>query len=86
MLRSVRRRVPWIVVFEAAMMMRQRWKRLPAHERARLAELAKKSGGRPQQLTREERAEFRRIAKGLDLFGVARDLAPFGRRLGGRRR
>ncbi|MEA2323595.1 MAG: hypothetical protein QOD81_3445 [Solirubrobacteraceae bacterium] len=84
MLRSVRRKVPWIVVFEAAMMMRARWRELPPHERTRLADLAKKSGGRPQRLTRDERAEFRRIAKGLDLFGVARDLAPFGRRMGRR--
>ena len=81
----LRRRVPWIVVFEAAMMMRQRWKQLPPDERSRLAELARKSQGRPNQLTREERAEFRRIARGLDLFGLARDLAPFGRQLRRRR-
>jgi hypothetical protein len=85
MLRTVRRRVPWIVVFEAAMAMRRRWKDLPPHERARLSELARKSQGRPHHLTHEERAEFRRIAKGLDLFGVARDLAPFGRHLRRRR-
>jgi hypothetical protein len=85
MLRSVRRRVPWIVVFEAAMMMRQRWQTLPPHDRARLRELARKSQGRPNKLTREERAEFRRIARGLDLFGLARDLAPYGRRLRRRR-
>jgi hypothetical protein len=85
MLRMVRRRVPWIVVFEAAMMMRRRWRELPPHERTRLAELARKSQGRPHQLTPEERAEFRRIAKGLDLFGIARDLAPFGRHLRRRR-
>jgi hypothetical protein len=81
MLRTVRRKVPWILVFEAAMMMRQRWQRLPPDERARLTELARKSQGRPNKLTREERAEFRQIAKGLDLFGLARDLAPMGRRL-----
>lgn len=85
MLRSVRRRVPWIVVFEAAMMMRQRWKQLPPNDRARLGELARKSGGRPHALTRDERAEFRRIARGLDLFGLAKDLAPFGRHIGRRR-
>jgi hypothetical protein len=81
MLRSARRKVPWIAVFEAAMLMRNRWRRLPPHERSRLAELARKSGGRPHHLTREERAEFRRIASGLDLFGVARDLAPMGRHM-----
>jgi hypothetical protein len=81
---KVRRKVPWIVVFEAAMLMRDRWGRLPAQDRRRLTELTRKSRGRPGQLTREERAEFRRIASGLDLFGVAREMAPLGR--GARRR
>jgi hypothetical protein len=81
MLRTARRKVPWIAVFEAAMLMRNRWRRLPPHERARLTELARKSQGRPMRLTREERAEFRRIASGLDLFGIAREMAPMGRRM-----
>ena len=29
MLRTMRRKIPWIVVFEVAMMMRSRWKELP---------------------------------------------------------
>ncbi len=37
-------------------------------------------------LTREERRDFRRIAAGIDAVGLARDLAPFGRRLRGWRR
>jgi hypothetical protein len=81
MLRMVPRRVSWIVLFEAAMAMRKHWNNLPPGDRARLSDLARKSRGRPHQLTREERAEFRRIAKNLDLVGVARDLAPFGRRV-----
>jgi hypothetical protein len=85
MFRMARRKIPWIVVFEAAMMLRQRWHTLPPDERARLTALARKSHGNPMQLTKPERAEFRRIAMGLDLFGVARDLVPFGRRLRGRR-
>jgi hypothetical protein len=85
MFRTMRRKVPWIVVFEAAMMMRNRWRRLPPHERARLAELVRKSQGRPDRLTRQERAEFRRIAAGLDLFGMARDFVPMGRALRRRR-
>ena len=77
----LRRKIPWIAVFEAAMLMRNRWRRLPPDERARLSALARKSQGRPMRLTREERAEFRRIASGLDLFGMARELAPMGRRM-----
>jgi hypothetical protein len=85
MLRTMRRRVPWIAVFEAAMLMRNRWRKLPPDERRRLAELARKSQGRPHRLTREERAEFRRIASGLDLPGMARDFVPMGRALRRRR-
>jgi hypothetical protein len=85
MLKMVRRKVPWILVFEAAMALRARWRTLPPDERARLTELARKSHGRPHQLTREERREFRRIAANIDLFGLARDMAPFGRRLRGGR-
>jgi hypothetical protein len=80
MLRSARRKIPWILVFEAAMLMRQRWTRLPPHDRARLAELARKSGGSPLRLTKQERSEFRRIAGGLDLFGLAREFTPLRRR------
>jgi predicted ArsR family transcriptional regulator len=85
MFRSVRRRVPWLVLFEAVMAMRRHWHSLPAHERVRLSELARKSGGRPHRLTSAERAEFRRIAKSLNLVALARDLAPFGRHIGRRR-
>jgi len=85
MFRSVRRKVPWLIVFEAALLMRSHWRLLPPPDRARLAELLRRSGGRPDRLTREERAEFRRLVGGLDLTGIARDMAPFGRRLRGHR-
>jgi hypothetical protein len=81
MFRTARRKIPWIVLFELAMMLRARWRELPPDDRRRLTELARRSHGNPLALTKFERAEFRRIAMGLDLFGVARDLAPFGRRL-----
>jgi hypothetical protein len=86
MLRTmVRRKIPWLLVFEAVMMARERWRGLPAKDRVRLNELTRKSRGRPLSLTREERAEFRRIAAGLDLFGMAREFVPMGRRMGRRR-
>jgi hypothetical protein len=85
MFRMVRRRVPWIVLFEAALMMRKRWSNLAPPDRARLAALTRKSQGLPQRLTREERAEFRRIAGDLDLLGLVREMAPLGRGLRRRR-
>ena len=68
------------------MMAREHWRGLPAEDRARLNELARRSRGRPHALTRDERAEFRRIAAGLDFPGMARELMPLGRRMGRRRR
>jgi hypothetical protein len=80
MFRFARRKVPWLLVFEAAMMLRSRWKTLPPDDRARLTWLARKSRGNPMALTPSERADFRRIAGGLDLFGMAREFGPMTRR------
>jgi hypothetical protein len=81
MFKLARRKVPWILVFEAALMLRARWRTLPRDERLRLTELARRSKGNPMALTRAERHEFQEIARHIDLLGLARDLAPFGRRL-----
>jgi hypothetical protein len=82
---GMRRKIPWILAFEAVMAMRAHWRALPPADRVRLTELARKSQGRPMRLTRAERAEFRRIARGLDMFGLAREMAPFGGRARRRR-
>jgi hypothetical protein len=84
MFRMARRKVPWILLFEAALMMRRRWRTLSPSDRTRLAELTRKSQGHPLRLTREERAEFRRIAGDLDLIGLVREMTPFGGGLRGR--
>ena len=81
MLKMMRRKVPWLLVFEAAMMLRRRWRTLSADDRQRLTALARKSKGNPLALTSQERAEFRRIASRIDVTGLATELTPFGRRL-----
>jgi hypothetical protein len=83
MFKMVRRKVPWLLVFEAVMMLHRRWRTLPPDERHRLTALVRKSKGNPMQLTREERSEFRRLASHIDTSGLARELMPFGRRLRG---
>jgi hypothetical protein len=80
MFRMTRRRVPWMLAFEAAILMRRHWRELPVEDRRRLGELARRSGGRWGRLTREERADFRRIVRGLNVTRLARDLMPLGRR------
>ena len=64
MFKMVRRKIPWILVFEAALALRARWSTLPPDDRDRLTWLARKSKGNPMALTREERRDFRRIAAG----------------------
>jgi hypothetical protein len=85
MFRSVRRKIPWMLAFEAAMAMRRHWNELPPADRRRLTELARRSGGRWTRLTREERADFKRIARGLNFGRLARELMPLGRRYRSRR-
>jgi hypothetical protein len=85
MFRMARYKVPWILVFQSALMLRRRWRTLSQPDRERLADLTRKSHGSPLRLTRQERAEFRRIAGDLDLIGIVREMAPLGRHFGGRR-
>jgi hypothetical protein len=81
------RAVPWIVVFELAMTMRKHWQRLDSGDRSRLAELLKKSQGRPMRLSAKERAEVRRLVAKLEPGAFARSVVPIGRKAArGRRR
>jgi hypothetical protein len=82
------RAVPWIIVFELAMTMRKHWKRLDTDDRARLAELLKKSQGGPSRLSAKERADVRRLVAKLEPGAFARSVVPIGRKavLKGRRR
>jgi hypothetical protein len=80
----MRRKIPWMLAFEAALLMREHWRRLPPHDRARMADLARRSGGHWGRLTPEERADFRRIARDLEPMGLVRAMMPFGRRHGRR--
>jgi len=85
MLKMMRRKVPWLLVFEAAMMLHRRWRTLSPDDRRRLTALARKSRGNPLALTKQERTEFRRIASRIDVSGLTTELMPFGRRLRGGR-
>lgn len=55
----------WAALFQASVWVlnqgQQAWERLSAKERSQLAELARKSKGRPGNLTAKERSDFRRI-------------------------
>lgn len=74
------RPIPWILLFDAAMIARDRWGRLSSRERSQLAAILRKSRGRPGNLTAAERRHFMRLAGKLDLVGVIREVGPLRRR------
>lgn len=74
------RAMPWLLVFEIAMTARRHWKRLDPADRARLAELLKKSQGRPNRLSVKERADVRELVAKLEPGAFARSIVPIGRK------
>jgi hypothetical protein len=74
------RAMPWLMVFELAVTLRKHWRRLEPADRLRLAELVRKSQGRPNRLTAEERADMRRLVAKLEPGQIARSVMPIGRR------
>jgi len=78
--------MPWVMVFELAVTLRKHWRRLEPTERARLAELVKKSQGRPMRLSASERADVRRLVAKLEPGSIARSVVPIGRRAAKSRR
>jgi hypothetical protein len=71
-----RKAVPWLLMLEAAMMLRTHWGRLDDKDRRELARIVKKSHGRPDRLTKNERSELVRIVRRLDLITASRKLMP----------
>jgi hypothetical protein len=72
--------MPWVMVFELAVTLRKHWRLLEPKERTRLAELVKKSQGRPANLSPSERREVRRLVAKLEPGSIARSVLPIGRR------
>jgi hypothetical protein len=80
------RAVPWVAVAQGGIVIARHWRALSADDRARLAQLARKSGGRPRSLSLKERLELRRLLGRLDLQGMGRELLSLTHRRRGRRR
>jgi hypothetical protein len=72
-----RKAVPWMLLIEAAMVMRTHWSRLDDRDRRELTRIVKKSHGLPNHLTKNERAELARLVRRLDLITAGRKLMPF---------
>lgn len=72
--------VRWALLGQAAIVLRDHWQQVPAHDRARLAELLKASKGRPANLTPKQRDELTAILRRFDVMKLGRDLAPIATR------
>lgn len=72
-------------MLEIAMVLRDRWMRLNPHDRAELAEIVKKSKGRPANLSAHERRRLGVLVRKLEPAAVGRDLLPHARRFALRR-
>jgi hypothetical protein len=68
--------VPWMLLLEAAMVLRAHWGLLEARDRRELARIVKKSHGNPRNVTKKERDELARIVRRLDLITAGRKLMP----------
>jgi hypothetical protein len=71
--------IPWAILLEAGLVVRGRWRSLPQRERAQLIGLARRSRGRPGNLSPKERAELRRLITRLDARGLAGEIAALRR-------
>ncbi len=86
----LRRLGPWawpVMLFRAALAIRRHLQTTSPQDRARVQELLRKSGGRPANLTIEERQDLLRAARRLEPGRLMRDLTVnvFRPRRGGRR-
>jgi hypothetical protein len=68
--------VPWATLLQGTMIVGRRWASLSEKERARFAELVRRSRGRVRNLSTKERLELRKLAHKLDVRGMGRDLTP----------
>jgi hypothetical protein len=72
-----RKAVPWMVLLQSAMVLRDHWGRLDDRDRRELSRIVKKSHGSPRNLSKNERSELVRIVRRLDLVTAGRKLMPF---------
>lgn len=77
--------IPWALLLEVAMVLRDRWMRLNPHDRAELSEIVRKSKGRPSNLSAHERQRLGVLVRKLEPAAVGRDLLPHARRFALRR-
>jgi hypothetical protein len=66
--------LPWAALLRVGFAVGRRWRSLSERDRARLAELVRRSHGRLGNLSSGERRELRKLARKLDLRGMGDEL------------
>jgi hypothetical protein len=65
------RAIPWFVLLQALMAVRDEWSRLPQHDRARLTEIVRHART-TRSLSPRDRDDLRRIAGSIDKAALGR--------------
>lgn len=77
MLSSLRRKVPWLLLFEAARLAHGHLMEVTSpQDRAVLAAIVRRTHGNPRSLTASDKADLQRIASKLELFGFVKSAGP----------
>jgi hypothetical protein len=77
--RSRLRAIPWALLLQVAVVLRNRWLSLSAKDRARFTELLRESQGRLGNLNSRQRDDLRKLVGRFDLRATAGELAPIVR-------
>ena len=86
---TLRKFVPWLILFEMLKAGRSHWDRLDPDDRAEVAELMRRSHGNPRRLTAADRAQLTSLARRMHLARLGASMATaavIGHRRRGRRR
>ena len=74
------RALPWLMLLDVALVTTRYLRRIDEADRARVIDIATRSHGLPNKVTREEREDLMRVAKTIDWRGAAAEFAPRGTR------
>lgn len=77
MLSTLRRRVPWLLLFEAARLAHGHLMEVTSpQDRRLLADIVRRTHGDPRRLSARDKDELKRIAGKLELFSFAKSAGP----------
>lgn len=85
-IRWLGRRAWPVMALRVVLAIRRHWQQTPPEDRTRVQELLKRSGGRPANLTPDERRDLLRSTQALQPTKLIRDLTATGIRPGRRTR